>query len=313
MARLEHTGGSRRAAALVAALVAAGALLALAVVLATRGADLQAPARAAPGARPVVRTDELALTLPPGFTRSARAPEVPGLRLAAPIAVAHRGSGVRAVVGRAAYESPGLLPVALLSRLQVPPSDPERTPLRPGLEAYHHAGLVPADRGGLLEIYAVPATTGVVTVACVSGRAASLIRACLDVARGVELRRGRALAASPRVAFRERLPGQVEELDLARERARKALAAADSPARQAAAVAALGAAYGRAADVLEPPAQGAGAEARATVGAMRRAERASSRAAAALAGADSAGFATARREIQAAERALQRLLTPAAS
>lgn len=315
MTRLRaHTGGGpRRVAVLVAAVVAGGVLMVLALGLTSTVDEPQGPARQATAARPVVRTDDIALTLPPGFSRSQRAPDIPGLRLAGPIAVADRGSGVRAVVGRAGYESPGLLPAALLSRLQRTPSDPQRTPLRPGLEAYHHAGLVPVDREGLLEVYAMPVTTGVVTVACVSDHPASLVRACLDVARGVELRRGRALAASPQVAFRERLPDQVVEVDGARDRTRQALAAADSAAGQAAAVADLAGAYGRAADVLTPLAQGSGAEARAIVRALRRVERASSRVAVALAGADDAGFATARREVKAAEKALQRLLTPTAS
>ena len=102
---------------------------------------------------------------------------------------------------------------------------PETIKVGPGVEAYYFAGLTLAKGGGLVDVYVLPTTAGVVTVACLSDQGlAAPHYDCWRNAATLQVRGGRALRLGPDTAFRQRLPGRAAALDDAREQARAGLA-----------------------------------------------------------------------------------------
>ena len=142
----------------------------------------------------------LELSYPDGWQRTDSPPEIPGLRLQSPIALAQDGGAGDALqAGTTRATGPSLLPGTFLRTLgEEPPRDDA---VRLGeLDAYRYRNLRPEGFDGPLTLYVAPTTAGVATVAC-SATAASAETFLPEVrgrGRWAEARPGRGLRARAR-------------------------------------------------------------------------------------------------------------------
>ena len=260
----------------------------------------------------VARAGNRALELSPlqGWTETTNVPSLDGMEFQNPVVLEERVSGSRLVAGLLPARSPSLLPREFVRRLHMPLTRPETTMLGSDLKAYRFAGLSPGTGPGLVDVYVVPTTAGVATIACVAGPGlAEPHYDCWRNAATLKLRGGRPLRLGPDAAFRQRLPGAISALDRARDRARTQLAT-QVPLRQAAAASKLAAAYRDEATSLAPLAPASRPWSRALVRGLADAGRAYRRVVAALRSADTAAFRTGRGAIHARERHIAQLLNP---
>ena len=299
-------GGVRRGGlvALLALLALAGA--ALASTLLDGSAEVGAP----PPSPRAERGGQIALTVPGQWQRLASAPRVPGLRIADPIAVAPPGGrGAALVAGRIEPSGAVLLPAPLLRRLADPPANDDTVALGE-LQAYRYAGLAPRGFDGRINVYSVPTTAGIASVACVSpARAEEFLAACERVASTLELDRGKPVPLGPDRRYAARLDRAIGKLNRARAADRARLQGARTPAGQARTAGGLAAAYREAATslargaVLNPAEQQAN---RQIVAALRNTQAAYTRMAAGARAADRGRYNAARAAVVRGEAEVQR-------
>jgi len=220
-------------------LLAALALVAAAVGgawLGQRSSTTPAEQRFAGGGR-------LAFGVPDGWT-TARPPDVPGLLLDRPAALAPAGQRRRVtfVAGSARAGPPTFLPRPLLERLARPP--------RRGLVeldggvAYRYARPVPAGFGGALTVFVLPGPGPSALAACTAPRADEpLMRECEALARTLRVRRGGVYDPTPSTPFAAAYNAAVSVLRVARNSGLKLLRKAESRRAQARAAIQIAVAY----------------------------------------------------------------------
>jgi hypothetical protein len=251
----------------------------------------------------------------PGWSRPARAAEVPGMPFTERVTLVQDGSHLTVVAGTLPATSPSLLPVELRSRLRLPPADPARVRLSHSLSGYHYTGLALLGSTGFLDVYALPTTEGVATIACLAPPSAAwLIDDCLTIAATLDLTAGQPLRLGRDAAFRQRFWSAMTLLDARRSEARRKLARAEVPQMQADLVAGLARRYRRLATSLAPLVPRSPTWPRDTVRTLTRVAGAYERIAAAFTARSGAALDDARREVDEGERRLKRTLrTPSSS
>jgi hypothetical protein len=189
----------------------------------------------------------LALSFPDGWRRASDTPRVPGMRFASPIALAPAAGEGRLVAGSVRGSGPTLLPPGFRARLPQPPSPDD--PVRLGqVDALRHEGLSPRGLDGTATVYAAPTTQDVATVACIAPPPAEeFLAECEQVAATLELSGARAFPLGPSSAYARLLSTTTRQLDRARAAGTRRLRAAGSADAQASAAASLARAYGAAA------------------------------------------------------------------
>jgi hypothetical protein len=198
------------------------------------------------------------LTPPPGWTRLERAPRIPGVSIPGAIALRDRTLGVTAVAGMLPPTSATLLPDSLVRRLVLRPGIAEPVRVAPRLRGLHYQGLWITDPHRLLDVWVVPTTAGVATVACLLPSGAGASADCSQVAETLRVAPARALEPRDDTGFRMALPAAVRRLDDRRAVVRSALAGARSTADQVRLMTQLGQDHASAADELRrlvPPAR----------------------------------------------------------
>jgi hypothetical protein len=239
--------GRRRSRAVVllalAALVNAGAGIALGVALTPD--DPPAP-RAQPVPEPeTIAAGDLTATLPQGWEPLSSPPTLAGFDGAETAGA--RGPSTELLLAVLPPEGPTLLPRALLEAtgdvLPLP-----RILEVDGRQALHYQGL--AD--GVADVYAVPTSAGVASIACVSGSSVALAHECDAAIDGVDIGRAAPIPADGRAAFAIGLPAVVARLNDARATGRRELARQSTPGGRARVSRSLAGSYRSAALRLTP-------------------------------------------------------------
>jgi hypothetical protein len=292
--------------AVAVTIVAAAAVIATVLFRADRHAR---PASTGAAGRPAHTTAEAAgmrLSFPPGWRRADRAPELPGITPARPIALEKPTAGLTVVAASLAATSASLLPDAFVAALDRPPPRPDRVRLAHGLEAY--AGLARPGVASYVDVYVAPSTAGVATVACLARNVGALLDQCWTVVSSMSLTRGEPIALGRTAAFRVRLTAEIDRLNRADALARRALDRASTPAARTRPLLQLQPAYRRAARELAglaPPGARRASEIVATIGGLAPRYGAVARA---LQRDDRPSFATARAGARRLRSHLNRLL-----
>ena len=173
------------------------------------------------------------LSFPAGWRRVSEEPGIPGARFDQPVVLAPASGRARLVAGQVAATGPALLPAGLLARL--PGGAPDGEPVHLGrLEALRYRNLKPRGLDGSLQLYAVPTTRGVATVACTTPagpEAASFLANCESVATSLQLSGAKPYALGPDPAYARTLSTTLGKLDRARAPAAARLRRADTPGR----------------------------------------------------------------------------------
>jgi hypothetical protein len=238
------------AALAVVALVAAGLL-----ALGSRGTDRGRPDRSAapPKSSPTtIRRAGLRIQVPAGWAATAHAPRLPGIAFAQPLSLAEPGGDIQVVAGELAATSTTLLPARFLAGLDRALPPPRRVRLAGEVNAYHYAGLSHRQLNSFLDVYVVPTTAGVATVACLADNVGLLLDACWRVVSKLSLASAQPVPLGPAAGFRVALISQVHQLDAADARAKQDIARASTPAEQATAFSRLQPVYRQAAATLAP-------------------------------------------------------------
>jgi serine/threonine protein kinase len=244
-----------------------------------------------------VTNPDLALRVPPGWSRLRRPPDL-GLPLSHATAVAPRSRSGPVVVfgvakGRRASNG-ALLPARFLSSTgQSTAAVPRRSAVRlpdQNLEAWRYPGLRPIGNNRQLTVFTVPTSGGVATVACAlpPAAAAAFAGQCDAIAGTLQLRRGRAYPIGPSDTYASALNATIGDLQQRSKSAEETIAGSQTLDGQAAGAQAIAEAYESAATQLAAldlsPAD-SGANAR-LVRALRGAASAYRRAAAAASAGD---------------------------
>ena len=255
----------------------------------------------------------LQLSFPAAWKRVSEQPQVPGVRFKEPIVLAAgKPQGARLVAGQVAATGPELLSAGLARRL--PSGSPDAQPVRlGGVQALRYRGLAPRGLTGALQLYAVPTTRGVATIACTgpAGTAgAAFRRDCESVATTLRLMGAEPYPLGPRPEYARSLRRTLGALDRARRSGTARLAGADTPDAQAAAAAALAGSYRRASEaVAATKASPADAAAnRSLAAALERTGSAYAAAAEAARANDEAAYADAASAVSKAQSAVRRAL-----
>jgi hypothetical protein len=183
------------------------------------------------------------LLAPSGWSK-VDAPEIPGLQLEDPVAIASGGKagGPGVVAGKAPADAANftLLPNTLLAAVGGPPEARPAVLLPRGkVQAYRYADLQP-EGGDKLTVFAAQTSNGVINVACFGGVAAD---ECDSVAGSLKVLGGEPLAVGPDAAFAKELDGLLGKLGKGTGEGRKDLAAAKTNKAQASAAKKVGKAY----------------------------------------------------------------------
>jgi predicted Ser/Thr protein kinase len=253
------------------------------------------------------------LTFPDSWRRVSEQPEVPGVRFKDPLVLAADAPPrARLVAGQVAASGPALLSAGLAKRL--PDGSPGGQPVRlGGVQGLRYRGLEPRGLAGALQLYVVPTTSGVATIACTGpagAQGAAFRRDCEGVATTLRLRGAEPYALGPRPAYARRLRRTLDTLDRARRSGAAALQAADTPDAQAAAAGELAGSYRRAGDAVSAT-ETSPTEAAANRALARALERTGSAYAAAADAAranDDAAYAAAGRAVSKEQGAVRRAL-----
>jgi hypothetical protein len=160
----------------------------------------------------------------------------------------------------------------------------------------------------LLDVYVVPTTAGVATVACLAEVVGELLDDCWRVVSSLSLTRGRPLAPGRDAAFGEALRVTAAVLDDADARARRRLSAAVTPDQQARAVAHLPGAYRDAAASLGRLAAPASRQADSVLERLRRTGAAYATYERSLRAADPVAYAQAGAALRERRAALRRVV-----
>lgn len=209
----------------------------------------------------------------------------------------------RRVPGRADAPNATLLPAELLARLRRRPGKPDRVALG-ALQAFRYDGLRVRGMDGVLAVYAVPASSGVATVACSGATAAPAD--CARAAATLRVLGGRVFPLAPRTPYARRVKTAMGELNRVRERSRDRIRFAPDATIQAEAAEDLAGGYKaarRSLSGLRVSPQEAAAHA-AVLAALARARAAHLRLAAAARAQDTAGWAAATGDVGRAEGAV---------
>jgi hypothetical protein len=304
-----RAGGARGSGPEAAKLVVAGAVVAAAIAVAVAVAvsrDDEAPQRRGPVSTRFAGTG-LEVTAPAGWARSDEPLALPGITTAGAVVLAEELSKTQLIATLLPASSPTLVPEPLVRRLRTPLGAPRRVLLGGRLPAYYYGDLALMDLPGRTDIYAVPTSDGVATIAC-SGVPAP-VEECAAAAERLTLTGGeRRIRPGPEAAFRSRLEAEIGALDAVRERTRVELSAATTAAGQEAAARRLSAAYAAAATTLLPLAGADGSKPRAIVQRLRANAATYGQVAAGLAAGDPVAVTGARRAARDGEVALQGLL-----
>jgi serine/threonine-protein kinase len=199
----------------------------------------------------------LELSFPAGWQHLASAPAIPGLALSQPLALAPTASGgagtgasgERLVAGVVSASGPSLLSAAFASALNGSPPHPEPVQLG-ALQAYRYSGLSVRGLAGSLTLYAVPASTGVATVACVGAAAAGTSAQCAQIAATLKLNGATAFGLAPSPQYAAALGNVFATLNHTAAAGAASLRAASSAAAQATAAGRLAAAYSSASSTV---------------------------------------------------------------
>ena len=250
------------------------------------------------------------VAFPDGYSRVSEEPEVPGVRFRDPIVLAaSTPRDARLVVGQVAASGPELLSTGLRARLPDPP--PTGQTVRLGdLQALRYARLAPRGLDGTLQLYTVPTTAGVATIACTGSEAESFRRDCESIATTLGLTGANAYTLGPQEAYARSLGRTLDRLSQAVRSGTAELRRAGTPDKQAAAAASLAGDYRRASDAVlaaEVSPRDAAAN-RALGGALERTGSAYAAAAEAARANNADGYAAAERRVTRSQRAVQAAL-----
>jgi serine/threonine protein kinase len=191
------------------------------------------PTAAAP--RPLTASG-IGLDYPATYQPTEAGPDaLPGTKADWPIALAPAGgpAGTRVLAGRLPSEGPSLLPKDLLRAL--PGDPPAPTAVRVGkVDAYRYAGLAPRGSDDRADVYVVPTSAGVVTLACVAPASAPAAFAsdCERIVESLAISDGDVYPLGPDRAFAKRLNGAMTTLNGRRATLRKRLRGEDRAAGQ---------------------------------------------------------------------------------
>jgi hypothetical protein len=216
------------------------------------------------------------------------------------------------VAGQVRASGPELLSAGLKRRL--PDQSPAGEPVRLGdLQALRHPALEPRGQDGTLQLYAVPTTEGVATIACTgpAGSAgADFRRDCESIATTLQLAGAEAYSLGPQADYARSLRATLGDLNRAASSGTAQLRQAGTPDEQAAAAASLAGDYRRAGeDVLSAEVSPRDAAAnRSLGGALERTGSAYAAAAEAARANDQAAYAAAERRVTSSQRAVQAAL-----
>lgn len=229
-----------------AALVIAGAGIAAGVITGGHKAATATP----PPLTGSAANSDVAVRFPSTWTPSAASPLGDALRLSEPVelktAVSGGGRFAAGLVDGAV--TPGLLPTTVAKAVSGTLPKPDR--VRVGaLSAYRYKNVSLRGVGGPVTVLAVPTTTGVLTLACAGSGAAAA--GCTTVAATATLRDGRPLNPGADATFARQLSQTIARINRDRTAARRRLASAAGPKRQAEAATAAATAYRRAATALQ--------------------------------------------------------------
>jgi hypothetical protein len=160
---------------------------------------------------------------------------LPGTSTRWPIVLAPAGApaGTHVVAGRLPSDGPTLLPEDLLASLPAKP--PAATPVRLGkVDAYRYSGLAPRGSDRRADVYVVPTSSGVVTLACVApaGAPPSFPAACEEIVGSLAISDGGVYPLGPDRAFAKRLNGAMRTLNARRATLRRRLRSEDRAAGQ---------------------------------------------------------------------------------
>jgi hypothetical protein len=298
---------TRRSKRLVALLTTmAVAFAGVVALVALRGGDSK---RERPVMQPAsTNGGPFAFTVLPGWRAIERFEPVPGMPFEHPLVFEEQVSKMRLIAGLLPATSPTLLPAEFVKQLRAPPDRPLRVRLDQGVLAYYYPRLEPADASGALDVYVVPTTSGIATMACTADKGViSTYDDCWRTVASVALRKVSSLRLGPDAAFRQRLPGAIAMVDAARDRAREPLATR-IPGQQAKGAADVGLGYEAAAASLAPLVPASPAEPKAAVQALADAGAAYHSVAEALQRGDPAAFERGRDVVHAREHELKALL-----
>jgi hypothetical protein len=248
------------------------------------------------------------VTVAGSWTRTGDASELAGVAGPPLLSLEGPGTGVRAFVGLLPFTTPSLLPSGFAQSPVAQPAG-ERVLLGRRLNAYRYRGMRVPGHGGIFDVYAVPTTDGVATVAChAEGFIGWMQNECRRIADTLEIRPGHALPVAPDSAFRARLPVTMRALEDARRSARERLASASPGVAQAGPTAELAQAYGRAAGSLRSLAPTPPSAPSEIVDALTAARGGYAAVAAAVRRGDGSALTAARADVSSLDRRLHRLL-----
>jgi serine/threonine protein kinase len=188
---------------------------------------------------------------PDSWSELGSPPEVPGMTLDDPIAVAPKGGGGTSVVFGVVKEEANnstLLPAGFLTALGAGGKTPKRDAVelsRAKLQAYRYEKLQPKGSKSAVTVFAVPTSEGVATLACVDPGAD-----CEGIANTLKLTSGSAFPVGPSKDYAAALSKELATLNKQVASGRSGLKA-KTPAAQAAAAHKLAAAYAAAAKGLQ--------------------------------------------------------------
>jgi hypothetical protein len=153
------------------------------------------------------------------------------------------------VAGVVSASGPSPLSAAFASALNGSPPHPEPVQLG-ALQAYRYSGLSVRGLAGSLTLYAVPASTGVATVACVGAAAAGTSAQCAQIAATLKLNGATAFGLAPSPQYAAALGNVFATLNHTAAAGAASLRAASSAAAQATAAGRLAAAYSSASSTV---------------------------------------------------------------
>lgn len=230
----------------ISVLVGAAAIAGLLLGGSFSGGD--APSAPRPASVPhTIAHEGLRLQVPSGWVRGDA---VSVLGFSRPLGLRSEDDSMRATVELLPATSATLLPAAFLKTLRTVPERPDVVRLAAGRPAWRYR--FPEDDGSVTILYAAPTTSGVVTVACLSPSDGGVPRGCEAVARAITAPGSRPLELGTSAAFDSRVPAVVSDLDAARTRGTRQLAASKHSTDQAAAAGGLAQAHRAARAALAP-------------------------------------------------------------
>lgn len=166
-----------------------------------------------------------------------------------------KDSGARLVAGLAPVTGPSLVAPELLARIDRRGLRPEAVRLG-RYEAYRYPNVrLPGSAASRIALYAVPTSDGVATFACLAraGQMRGVQPGCEGIAKTLVLHaHTRAYPLGDLAVYERRLRGAMVSFDAVRVRQRGRLHAAETPTGQARAAAAISAAAGRTAGLVDP-------------------------------------------------------------